>query len=111
MLTLFAVIRPLAVWVSLWRNPTTAFQRGLMGWFGIRGIGSLYYLCFAIGEGLGAERANELSNLTLTVVALSIALHGLSATPLLNLYERRLQSQHSATPKPVCSELNYGSHT
>ena len=35
-------------------------QRRLMGWFGIRGIGSIYYLMFAINQGLARPLA-ELS--------------------------------------------------
>lgn len=102
-LVLFFVIRPLAVFLSLWRTPTTLVQRALMGWFGIRGIGSLYYLSYAIGEGIGPERAAELSNLTITVVGLSIAMHGLSATPLLHRYQRYLRRTPSATPQPTLS--------
>lgn len=85
---LFLVVRPLAVWLCLRRSPLTRSQQGLVAWLGIRGIGSLYYLAYAIGEGLGRERANEVSRIALTVVAVSILLHGTSVTPLLQRYER-----------------------
>ena len=42
------------------RRPTGA-QRWLMGWFGIRGIGSLYYLCYALSHGLTGSRATEVA--------------------------------------------------
>jgi NhaP-type Na+/H+ or K+/H+ antiporter len=51
---------------------------------GIRGVGSIYYLLFAIKQGLPAEYAHPMASLTLTVVASSIVLHGVSVTPLLS---------------------------
>lgn len=89
-IALFVVIRPLAVIALLPGTRTTLLQRGLMGWFGIRGIGSLYYLAYALNQGLDAVAA-ELVGLTLSVIALSIVLHGASAQPLLRFYEHRLE--------------------
>ena len=37
----------------------------MVGWFGVRGIGSLYYLMYAIQHGLSEEVALELVGLTL----------------------------------------------
>jgi NhaP-type Na+/H+ or K+/H+ antiporter len=58
-----------------------------MGWFGIRGIGSLYYLSYALNHGLN-ENISDTVSLTLSVVALSILIHGISSQPILNYYER-----------------------
>ena len=63
-------------------------QRLLVGWFGIRGIGSLFYLFYALNHGLDPGIANLCTGFTLSVVALSILLHGLSTQPLLVGYER-----------------------
>jgi NhaP-type Na+/H+ or K+/H+ antiporter len=92
-LALFVVIRPAAAWLLLSRTPTTSSQRGLMGWFGIRGIGSVYYLTYSFGHGLSGAWARELAGMTITVVALSILVHGVSARPLLAGYERRLAAK------------------
>jgi sodium/hydrogen antiporter len=43
-LALCVVIRPLSTRLLLARTATTPVQRWLMGWFGMRGIGSHYYL-------------------------------------------------------------------
>ena len=86
-LALFFVIRPLAVFLFLPGTPTGRYQRAMMAWFGIRGIGSLYYLAYALNHGLG-ENVSEVAALTLSVVALSILLHGISSQPALNFYER-----------------------
>ncbi|HWN17765.1 MAG TPA: sodium:proton antiporter [Gemmatimonadales bacterium] len=89
-LLLFLVIRPVATWILLAGTPTTNPQRWLMGWFGIRGIGSLYYLCYALTHGLSGSAAEDIAGLTISIVALSILIHGISARPLLARYERGL---------------------
>jgi NhaP-type Na+/H+ or K+/H+ antiporter len=55
-------------------------------WFGIRGIGSLYYLTFVIGQGITESLATQLASATLLVMTASILFHGLSATPLMLRY-------------------------
>jgi NhaP-type Na+/H+ or K+/H+ antiporter len=87
---LFVLLRPLATQLALARTPTTVIQRWLMGWFGVRGIGSLYYLAYALAA---VPRATEVANITLSVVALSIIVHGVSAHSLLALYERSLRKR------------------
>jgi len=83
------VVRPLSVWVGLAGSRTSPMQRRLIGWFGIRGIGSLYYLCYALNHGLPPEFAPMLVGLTVAVVVSSIVVHGLSVTPLMALYKRK----------------------
>lgn len=83
---LFVVIRPCFALFFLARTRTSPSQRWLMGWFGIRGIGSLYYLSYALNHGLN-EKSAEIVALTLSVVALSVVVHGLTS-PLLDFYEK-----------------------
>jgi len=89
LLLLFLVVRPLSVWLGMLGAPVSGDQRLLISWFGIRGIGSIYYLMYAINHGLPRLLAEEIIALTLTTVAVSIVLHGISVTPLMNLYKRR----------------------
>jgi sodium/hydrogen antiporter len=84
---LFLVVRPLAVVVGLLGKGTSYSQEALMGWFGIRGIGSIYYLTYALGYGVPGELADRLTALVLSLVALSIVVHGVSVTPLMKRYE------------------------
>jgi NhaP-type Na+/H+ or K+/H+ antiporter len=86
---LFCVIRPLSVWLVLRGGLVSPGQRLLLGWFGIRGIGSLYYLSYALSHGLPETMTDDAIGLTLSVVALSILVHGISTQPLLARYERR----------------------
>ena len=85
---LLLLIRPISVTVGLAHSKTSRTQRALIGWFGIRGIGSLYYLMYAIGHGIDAALAATLMALTLAAVVVSIAAHGISVTPLMAFYER-----------------------
>jgi NhaP-type Na+/H+ or K+/H+ antiporter len=85
---LFLVIRPIAALPLLLVTRFTRFEFGAISWFGIRGIGSLYYLMYAIDKGLPDALAAPFVSLTLTIIAFSILVHGVSVTPLLNYYAR-----------------------
>jgi NhaP-type Na+/H+ or K+/H+ antiporter len=86
---LFLVIRPLAAGVSLIGTDTTRTQRAFISWFGVRGIGSIYYLMFAVVHGLEEEMARNFIGLALTVVVTSMVIHGITVTPLMAWYNRR----------------------
>ncbi|MFV1942234.1 sodium:proton antiporter [Pseudomonas luteola] len=88
-LLLFCVIRPLSVYLLMGRRWATPAQRTLIGWFGIRGIGSLYYLSYALNHGLTEGSLKDSIDITLTVVTISILLHGVTTQPLLDRYERK----------------------
>ncbi|HEX6323332.1 MAG TPA: cation:proton antiporter [Vicinamibacterales bacterium] len=83
---LFFVIRPAATVITLVRSPLTPSQRAFIAWFGVRGVGSIYYLSYAIAHGLAAGEARALADIALVVVAGSIVLHGVSVTPLMERY-------------------------
>jgi NhaP-type Na+/H+ or K+/H+ antiporter len=86
---LFVVIRPLSVWIGVRGAHTGNAPRKLLGWFGIRGIGSVYYAVFFAGYELRDAIATELVSVVFTVVAASIVVHGISATPLMEWYRAR----------------------
>lgn len=86
---LFVVARPLSVLIGLTGTGTPWKIRGLSAWFGVRGVGSIYYLVFAIQHGLPETLALQLIQFTLVVVTLSILLHGTSVKPLLDLFWKR----------------------
>ena len=86
-LALMVIVRPPATMLCLIGTPISPLQRRLIGWFGIRGIGSLYYLAYSINHGLTGAYAHELANLTVSAVATSIVIHGLTSQPLMTWYE------------------------
>lgn len=89
LLLLFFVLRPLSVWLGLQGASVSGDQRLLIAWFGIRGIGSIYYLMFALNNGLAGTMADRTISITLLTVAASIIVHGVSVTPLMAFYGRR----------------------
>lgn len=93
---LFFVVRPVAVWLVTIRSGAPWQRRLLFGWFGIRGLGSLNYLAYALVHGLGGAQAQTAAAAVLTVVALSIVAHGASTTPLMNWRGRALAAQEAA---------------
>jgi len=89
---LLLVIRPLAVRLGLAGARVSRGQRWLIGWFGIRGVGSLYYLMYAVNHGVDPHLADQLVALTLSVVVTSIVVHGVSVTPMMAAYEKALRA-------------------
>jgi NhaP-type Na+/H+ or K+/H+ antiporter len=86
-LALFLVIRPVAVELSLLGSRAERAERRMMSWFGIRGIGTIYYLAYAIEHG-PRDDVVPLAPYALAVVAASVFVHGMSATPLMKRYRR-----------------------
>jgi sodium/hydrogen antiporter len=87
---LFFIIRPLGTWLSTISARYTLTHRLLFGWFGIRGVGSLYYLFYALGSGLKDELGEQIAWLIMITVVLSIVLHGITSTPIMKWYEKQL---------------------
>ncbi len=82
------VIRPVAAWVSLARGRTGPWERGVISFFGVRGIGSIYYLGYALSKGeFDAEEAS-LWRIVALVICMSIVLHGMTAAPVINALDR-----------------------
>jgi NhaP-type Na+/H+ or K+/H+ antiporter len=86
---LFLVLRPLSVAAGTLGEPMSPRQRAMISWFGIRGIGSVFYLMFAIRHGVTGPLAQQLITFTLVTVAASIVVHGISVTPLMRRYVKR----------------------
>jgi NhaP-type Na+/H+ or K+/H+ antiporter len=85
---LLLVVRPLAVRATLLGSALTPTQRRLAAWFGIRGVGSMYYLAFAVSHGAATAATPLLAEAVLTTIVASVLLHGTSATPVMRLYRR-----------------------
>jgi NhaP-type Na+/H+ or K+/H+ antiporter len=85
---LFVIVRPLATAAALVGTDATRWQRFLMGWFGIRGIGSLYYVTYGMSHGLASDEGATAAGIVITAVAASIVAHGVSAQPLLDRAKR-----------------------
>lgn len=96
LLLLFLLIRPVSVWLGLLGAPVSWDQRTMIGWFGIRGIGSIYYLMFAIHHGLPRPLAEPIVAITLAAVTVSIVLHGMSVRPIMHLYRKQKVARNAS---------------
>lgn len=97
-LFVFFVARPLSVAIGLWRSDATLRIRSITGWFGVRGIGSIYYLMYAINHGLPKNLTQDMIQLTVVVVMMSIVLHGTTVTPLLDKFWPSAARKKSTNP-------------
>lgn len=88
---LFMVVRPLAVYAVTWGTGAPLHQRLTIGWLGIRGIGSLYYIAFAWMHGMRGEEASYMMDCALTLVVASVIVHGFSVNPLVALRQKKLE--------------------
>ena len=87
-LLILFVVRPLAGLVSLVGSPARHRERAAIAFFGIRGMGSFYYLAYAV-TAAGISEAGELWATVTLVVVLSILVHGISADPSSSSLERK----------------------
>jgi NhaP-type Na+/H+ or K+/H+ antiporter len=92
--SLLLVIRPLGAWVSTIGAPIHPATRWLFGWFGIRGVGSLYYLTYALSQGLRDETGELIAWITIITITISVTLHGVTSTPLMRWYERHIEGNN-----------------
>lgn len=80
---LFLLVRPLSVLIGMIGSKAPMPRRLLIGWIGIRGIGTLNYLAYALTHGLNDAQAMLAAQIAVTVVVLSILVHGMTAPPLM----------------------------
>jgi sodium/hydrogen antiporter len=87
------VIRPLGAWISLWGSTELVrHERLAVVAFGVRVIGSVYYLAYALSSEYTSEGLEQWEVVTFTIV-LSVIVHGIAATPVM-----RWLDDHRASP-------------
>lgn len=99
---LLVVLRPLSVLMATPGERLSRAQGTLIAWFGIRGIGSVFYLLLSLRLGLAGPEADTLVSLTLWTVVASIVVHGVTAQPLMQSYLRR-RPRRASNPPPKTS--------
>ena len=82
------VVRPLAGFVGLFRSAMPPRERAAIAFFGIRGVGSFYYLAYASTQ-VDFLQINQLWTITALIVVISIVVHGVTATPAMAYIDRR----------------------
>ncbi|MCI2238509.1 cation:proton antiporter [Paenibacillus sp. TRM 82003] len=84
---LVLVIRPLVGWLSLLGTRAGPRERWVIGVYGVRGIGSLFYLSWALAE--GEFPAGPLWAAVGFTIALSVVVHGATAAPVVQRLDAR----------------------
>ncbi|MFI1226608.1 MULTISPECIES: cation:proton antiporter [unclassified Streptomyces] len=86
---LHLLIRPASGWLAQLRGPGRPNERAAVAFFGIRGIGSLFYLAYACGEGDFGRYEKEMWAVVVFAVLISVVVHGVAAAPVTSYLDRR----------------------
>jgi sodium/hydrogen antiporter len=87
-LLLLLVIRPVTGWLAQLGGAAGPRERGVVAFFGIRGIGSLFYLAYALGHADFKISPDEAWAVVAFTVLVSVCLHGVTATPIMDRVDR-----------------------
>jgi NhaP-type Na+/H+ or K+/H+ antiporter len=82
------VVRPLAGYVGLLGSQRPEGEKMAISFFGIRGLGSVYYLSYALHHGR-FDDPDLLWSTTAFIILVSIVLHGITVTPVMRQLDRR----------------------
>ena len=87
-LVILLVIRPLTGMIGLAGLQADRSERLTLAFFGIRGVGSIYYLAYGLNH-IDVAGGTRLWGLVGLVVLFSIVLHGLTVTPIMRSLDRQ----------------------
>ncbi len=87
-LAILLVVRPVTGWIGLLGWSGDRGERLTLSFFGIRGVGSIYYLAYGINH-MPVGDAEHLWAVVGLIVLLSILLHGLTVTPIMRSLDAR----------------------
>ncbi len=90
------VVRPLAGWIGLAGGKTGRSERAVLAFYGVRGIGSLYYLSYALTKGDFTAETDVLWRIVGLVIVGSILVHGTTAGPVMHVLDRARERRAEA---------------
>jgi NhaP-type Na+/H+ or K+/H+ antiporter len=96
------IIRPFSSWVGLIGTNINVKEKLAISFFGIRGIGSFYYLSFAMYKVTFAQE-DEVWAIVSFIVVVSIFLHGITAYPVMRYLDLRRMIEEKTK---LATELN-----
>lgn len=104
-LVILLIVRPVAGWIGLTPGKTGPRERSVIAFFGVRGVGSLFYIAYATQSGYFPDGDRLWSIVGLVIVG-SIVIHGLAATPTMRLLDAtrlRLTRRRGGDPTDVAT--------
>lgn len=99
-LVILIVIRPVTGLIGLLGHDANWTERITLAFFGIRGVGSIYYLAYGLNHIGGVEGADRLWAIVGLIILMSILMHGITVTPVMLLLDRRREKNRSESNEP-----------
>ncbi|WNV88485.1 cation:proton antiporter [Umezawaea sp. Da 62-37] len=90
-LSILLVVRPLAGLIGLAKGRTGPRERVVVSFFGVRGVGSVFYVAYALESAHFLEEGSMWRIVGLVVVG-SIVIHGITATPVMRFLDRKRET-------------------
>jgi NhaP-type Na+/H+ or K+/H+ antiporter len=94
------LVRPIATLIGMWGMGRSFGETLAIGFFGIRGVGSLYYVAYALNHA-GWSEAEAIWAFAAFVMVVSIFLHGTTVTFCMQALDRR----RKRTARPADTDL------
>ncbi len=88
------IIRPLAAYLSLINSKIHFKEKMAVSFFGIRGMGSVFYLAFAFKE-VHFYKEKELWAIIAFTILLSVVIHGVTASPIMDYLSKNKEIKQS----------------
>jgi NhaP-type Na+/H+ or K+/H+ antiporter len=86
------IIRPLAAFASVFTAKIDLKEKLAISFFGIRGMGSVFYLAFAFKQ-VHFNNEDELWAIVAFTILLSVVIHGITATPIMRHLQETLPEE------------------
>ncbi|KQT53047.1 MULTISPECIES: cation:proton antiporter [unclassified Aureimonas] len=102
-LVILLVVRPVTGLIGLVGHRANLRERLTLAFFGIRGVGSIYYLAYGLNEMGSVECGDRLWAIVGLIILVSILMHGITVTPIMRELDRsqgRDPDAEDAAPPP-----------
>lgn len=100
-IVILLIVRPLTGWLALVGFPAERGEKMTLAFFGIRGVGSIYYLAYGLNH-MDVADAGRLWGIVGLIVLMSVLLHGLTVTPIMRALDesRGVDPDAEGVPPP-----------
>lgn len=88
-LIILLVVRPVTGLIGLLGHNASRTEKVTLAFFGIRGVGSIYYLAYGLNKIGEVEDSARLWALVGLIILMSVVMHGVTVTPFMRLLDRR----------------------
>lgn len=88
-LVILLIVRPITGLIGLIGHEASRTERLTLAFFGIRGVGSIYYLSYGLNHMSDVAVGDRLWALVGLIILMSILMHGITVTPVMQMLDRR----------------------